>query len=152
MKPIKFALVGLFALGALAFATPAYANASGSTTQSFQTIVMASANPCTGVPGTVTLIAHNVTHLSGNTFTTTTNGSFSFVPSDYPTDPSYTGHFMTWDGGTGQPGTSTATFTSTFVVNGLGSDGSRLVFHEVAHGTLLANGTITVLFDTPTCS
>jgi hypothetical protein len=32
------------------------------------------------------------------------------------------------------------------------SDGSRLAFHEVAHGTMLANGTVKVFFDTPTCS
>jgi hypothetical protein len=167
VKPIKFALVALFALGALALATPAYASNSGSTTQihnGTQTLTPPNpqaTNPCTGAPGTLTLTFHNVTHMTlnasgGGSFTSTTNGTFSFVPTD-ATLPSYTGHFMVWDGGQTQnlgPTGPTGQFTSTgtFSVNGTGSDGSHLVFHDVFHITTLANGTVTVAFDKPTCS
>jgi hypothetical protein len=167
VKPIKFALVALFALGALAFATPAYASNSGSTTQSFGTVTTSyptdptAVNPCTGAPGTLTVTFHNVTHMTtrptgGASFTSTTNGTFSFVPAD-STLPSYTGHFVMWDGAQTQnlgPSGPTGQFTQTgtFSVNGQGSDGSHLVFHEVFHITTLANGTVTVAFDKRTCS
>jgi hypothetical protein len=93
-------------------------------------------NPCTGVPGTVTITYNAVFHFTetknGVHLTGTTTGVFTFVPDD-PAEPTYTGHFAQWFGENYNPNIDNATFT--FNVVGKGSDGSRLNFHVVSHVT-----------------
>jgi hypothetical protein len=43
----------------------------------------------------------------------------------------YTGHFASWFGGSVKP--STSVFTGIFNLNGTGTDGSRISFHDNAH-------------------
>jgi hypothetical protein len=79
-------------------------------------------NPCTGVPGTVTITYNAVFHFTetknGVHLTGTTTGVF---------------HFAQWFGENYNPNIDNATFT--FNVVGKGSDGSRLNFHVVSHVT-----------------
>lgn len=154
----------LAALGAVTvMALPAQAQGAGaiSVTQTFhnatQTFVPpdpAAVQPCTGVPGTLTLtfngVAHSTVLTSGvgagtgwATFTAT--GQFSFAGSD---GVNFTGRFTTWDG----ENFNLKNFAGTaiLVVHGTGSDGSTLTFHDVAHFSVSASG-ITLSFDKPTC-
>lgn len=140
----------LLALAAL----PASAGGQGATafTDIQHDVVMtfANPNPCTGDPGTVTTIENQVFHgtvnKTGSSFTGTSEGTFSYVPDD-PTKPSFTGHFATWFGDNLRRGVE----VSTFNVTGVGSDGSRLEFHDNTRATLNPDGTVTVTFDHATC-
>ena len=161
MFMLSRALVGLAVAGLLLFpASSAFAAGAGavSVTQTFHNATQSfpTPNPCTGDLGTVTLTYNGVAHAtfltSGvgagtgwETFTST--GDFVFTPLD-PTKPTFTGHFTTWDG----ENFNLKNFagTSTFILHGTGSDGSRLTFHDVAHFSVSASG-ITLSFDKPTC-
>lgn len=152
------------ALGAVVLmALPAQASGAGavSVTQTFhnatQKFVPPDANavqPCTGVPGTLTItyngVAHSTFLTSGvgagtgwATFTAT--GTFNFVGSD---GVNFSGRFTAWDG----ENFNLRNFATTaiLVVHGTGSDGSSLRFHDVAHMSVSASG-ITLRFDKPTC-
>jgi len=113
-----------------------------------------SRNPCTGVHGTVTLQFNAVFHKTkigpGLVHVTeTTTGSFQFTPNKVSKFPSYTGHFTQWDGFNLSAHNVNGTFT--FIVNGIGSDGSHLTFHEVAHFSMSGSGA-TLEFDKPSCA
>jgi hypothetical protein len=150
----RFAVSGLVAVAFLALiAAPAAARATSQTfhfhneTDSFPTD-----NPCSGVPGTVTVTFNGVVHMttldSGAVHgTETMTGTFSFVPDD-PSQPSYTGRFTSWDGFNANSQNFTA--TATFRVRGTGSDGSTLTFHDNAHFSVSATG-VTISFDRPRC-
>lgn len=134
----------------------ALADGNGATTftQTFHNAVatMPSANPCTGVPGTVTLTYNGVIHFTVNKagdFWDTGNqtGDFVFIPDD-ASQPSYTGHFHNWFGDSFNNRNQVDHFT--FQVNGVGSDGSTLTFHEVGHFSVSASGAVET-FDKPTC-
>jgi hypothetical protein len=123
-------------------------------TQTFVPPDPAAVNPCTGVLGTLTItyngVAHSTFLTSGvgagtgwATFTAT--GTFTFVGVDGVT---FTGRFTTWDGQNFN--LKNFATTSTFVVHGTGSDGSSLMFHDVAHFSVSASGS-TLSFDKPTC-
>ena len=156
---MKRLISSIAAIGAvLLMAVTAQASGAGavSVTQTFHnaTQTMPSNQPCTGVPGTLTLTFNGVSHFnfltSGvgagtgwGTFTAT--GTFSFVGADGVT---FTGQFMNWDGENFNLQNFAA--TSTLIVHGTGSDGSSLTFHEVAHMSVSASG-ITLSFDKPTC-
>lgn len=156
---MKRLISGLAAIGALLLMTvPAQANGAGavSVTQTFHnaTQSFASPQPCTGVPGIVTLTYNGVSHFtfltSGvgagtgwGTFTAT--GTVVFVGEDGVT---FTGHFTTWDGQNFNLQNYAA--TATFSVHATGSDGSSLVFHDNAHMSVSASG-ITLSFDKPRC-
>jgi hypothetical protein len=156
---VKRLISSIAALGAvLLMAVTAHASGAGavSVTQTFHnaTQSMSSNQPCTGVPGNLTLTFNGVSHFtfltSGvgagtgwGTFTAT--GTFSFVGEDGVT---FTGQFTNWDGENLNLKNFAA--TSTLIVHGTGSDGSSLTFHEVAHISVSASG-ITVSFDKPTC-
>lgn len=153
MRLKKLALAAICTFGLVALASPVYA---ASTQTHDGTVTMPSANPCTGAPGMVTLNYHDASHFSSNasggiSFTDTMNGKFSFVPTD-SSQPSYTGNFTSWDGGQMNGNNQETVFTATFSVKGKGSDGSHLVYHEVAHTTVTRDGTVTTSFDKPTCS
>ncbi len=105
-------------------------------------------NPCSGVKGTFTATINGVIHItklpSGQGhFTSTTTGTFTFVPKS-PSEPNYTGHFTAWDGG--NKNLQNLTFTATFSFHATGSDGSRISGHEVAHFSVSASG-VKVSFD-----
>lgn len=120
-------------------------------------------NPCTGVSGTITLTSNSIFHITvrpNNTVavTGTDTGTATFVPNDL-SQPTYTGRFTDWFGGTGtlDPNTGllyvgSETDTSHFHLTG--SDGSTIMLREVSHETITPNGTVTVMFDRPvaTCS
>ena len=111
-------------------------------------------NPCSGAPGTVTLIATNeVFHATfftnGDEFwvTGTAEGTATFTPDD-PSDVSATGHFADWFGESFNNKNDVQHFTNT--VNLQGSDGSHIVDHETAHLSTNAAGFVTVIFDRET--
>ena len=137
-------------------AVPALADGQGATTftQTFHnaTDSFATPNPCTGVPGTVTITYNGVLHFTVNKAgdfwaTGTQTGSFVLVPDD-PTQPTYTGHFTAWFGGSDNQQNEVE--HSTFTIHGTGSDGSTLQFHDTMHLSLSANGAV-VSFDKPSC-
>lgn len=110
-------------------------------------------NPCTGDPAVITIRFNAIFHITifanGTVHVTeTTTGTFLLDTID-PTKPDFSGHFTQWDGFNGNNRNATGTFT--FTINGKGTDGSTLRFHETAHFTVNANGEVTVEFDKPTC-
>lgn len=115
--------------------------------------VFASANPCTGDPGTVRAIENQVFHgtvsKTGSWFTGTVEGMFTFTP-DNPAKVTYRGHFATWFGD--ENNLRNGVEHSTLNINATGSDGSHLQFHDNAQATLNANGTVTVSFDHMSCA
>jgi hypothetical protein len=127
-------------------------------TQTFHNAVQSfpAANPCTGATGTVTLTFNGILHVTELTSgqgagtdwaTGTMTGDFLLTPDD-PTQPSFTGHFTTWFGESDN--LHNGVEHSTFSLHGVGSDGSTLHFHEVAHLSVSATGS-TIFFDKPTC-
>jgi hypothetical protein len=155
------AAVAAGAVCVLALAGPASAAGAGavSFTQHLSNVVVdqeAAANPCTGVSGTVALIADNaVAHMTvltsgqgAGTFwaTFTATGPASFVPDD-PSQPSYTGRFTIWDGENGNLNNQVETFTMSFHLTG--TDGSIVRFHETAHMNVSASGIGGISFDKP---
>jgi hypothetical protein len=98
---------------------------------------------------TITTTANAVEHVTAfddgrvhATFTET--GTFSAVPQDDPTLPSYTGKFTNW-GNFNQNG-STVNGTFTFNVRGTGSDGSTFSNHVNAHFNELPDGSVREFF------
>src|SRR5579859_5606105 len=138
-------------------ASTTLADGNGATTftQTFHNAVttMPSGNPCSGVPGDVTLTYNGVFHITSNKagdFWVTGNqtGDFSFVPS-VGGAPSYSGNFHLWFGDSSNNQNDVNHFT--FQLQGVGSDGSVLTFHETEHVSTDANGNIVVSFDKMTC-
>ena len=159
-------IASLAAIGAvLLMALPAQASGAGamSFTQTFHnaTMTIPSANPCSGAPGSLTITFNGVAHVTFLTSgvgagtgwaTFTATGDFAFTPTD-TSHPSFTGQFTAWDG----QNSNLRNFAATAIlrVNGTGSDGSSLMFHDVAHITILnplsSSPTIVVNFEKPTC-
>jgi len=160
-------IASLAAVGAVfLIAFPVQANGAGalSFTQTFHNFTQVftppapqAFNPCTGAPGTLTLVYNGVFHVnvltSGigagtgwDTFTAT--GSATFVQLDGVT---YTGHFTAWDGASA----NLQNFAATGILVGHldGSDGSSLDFHDVMHIAVLAGNppSVVVSFDKLTC-
>jgi hypothetical protein len=79
--------------------------------------------------------------------TGTVTGSFVAVPSD-GTGPTFTGRFTQWFGENSNLKNGNGTFT--FSVRGRSSDGSRILFHVVAHFSVSASG-VEVEFEKPSC-
>jgi hypothetical protein len=158
--PAAAASVAVMALLLFTIVTASAAGAGAvSYTQTFHNATDSSptANPCTAAPGTLTLTYNGVFHVteltSGQgvgTFwaTGTMTGDFVLTPDDVATQPSYSGHFATWFGDNNN--LHNGTETSTLSAHGIGSDGSTLRFHEVAHLSASASG-LTFFFDKPRC-
>ncbi len=134
----------------------ALADGNGATTftQTFHNAVdsFPNPNPCTDVPGTVTLTYNGVFHFTVNKDgdywdTGNQTGDFVFTPDD-ASQPSYTGHFHNWFGDS--INNHNQVDHMTFQLNGVGSDGSTLTLHEVAHFSVSATGMVES-FDKPTC-
>ena len=151
-------IASLAAVIALLSAGAALADAGGqgtvTITQHAQNVPLFSAavtNPCTGAPGTLSVVAANevfhVTYFTnGDEFwvTGTDEGTATFTPLD-PNGVSASGHFATWFGESGnnkndvQHGTFNLTLTNT--------DGSHVLVHETSHLSTNAAGVVTVNFD-----
>jgi hypothetical protein len=106
-------------------------------------------NPCSGEPGTLTIVVSGVIHLTdlGNGdvhMTTATTGTVTFIPDD-PDAPSFTGHLAEQLVQNENARNATVTNAENVVVHG--SDGSLGKQHVVLHVTLNANGTVTSSID-----
>ena len=156
---MKHLLTALLAALVLVFAVTTGAAAAGagavSVTQNDHNITLnfTDVNPCSGAPGIFTVTGNQVFHittLANNTFwlTGTLEGTFTFVPFD-SAQPTYTGHATSWFGDNNN--LKNGTETSTFSIHAVGSDGSRLRFHDVAHVALNASGVPVVSFDKMSC-
>jgi hypothetical protein len=155
----SFTVLGLVLL----MAAPAQASGAGavSLTQTFQNATQTfvppnpnAVNPCTGVTGPLTITYNGVAHVTFLTSgvgagtgwaTFTATGTFTFAGAD---GVNFSGHFTAWDGQNLNLQNFAA--TSILVINGTGSDGSSLSFHDVFHISASATG-ITLSFDKPTC-
>src|SRR5262245_20199795 len=142
-----FLLLGLLLVGAPSVFADTTHEKNG--TQTFVDVL-----PCAG-PGlfTITLtynaVEHESTAANGSTHETfTMTGTFTAVPMS-GTGPSYSGHFTVWDGDNGNA--QNVTFTTTFTIHAVGSDGSRISCHETAHFSVSASGLV-VAFDKPHCA
>jgi hypothetical protein len=100
--------------------------------------------PCGADPNAlydITLTYNEIDHVTTGPnsihFTMTQTGTFVAVPQD-PSLPTYTGHFMIWDGDNDNAQTASGTFT--FDLHGTGSDGSTITFNAVEHFNVDANG------------
>ena len=107
-------------------------------------------NPCSGAPGTLTIVLSGVLHttdLGDGTVhrIVTTTGTVTFVPDD-PSQPSYSGHLTERFGQNVNASNSTITVADNIVLHG--SDGSLGKQHILFHLTVNANGTVTSSIDT----
>jgi hypothetical protein len=129
-----------------ALLAPAAAFAAQTTTIHFtHTESRAEHNPCSGAPGTLTIMLSGVIHttdLGDGTVqrTTTTTGTVSFVPDD-PSQASFSGHLAESDSQITKPRNAIVTNAENVVVHG--SDGSLGKQHILIHQTVNANGTVT---------
>jgi hypothetical protein len=129
-----------------ALLTPAAALATETTTMHFSgTDARASVNPCSGAPGTLTIVFSGVIHttdLEDGTFhvTVTTTGTVTFVPDD-PSQASFTGHLAESSGEIVNARNLTTTNAENVIVHG--SDGSLGKQHILIRTTVNANGTVT---------
>jgi hypothetical protein len=136
-------------LSAALFA-PAAAFATETDTIHFSdTVSRAELNPCSGAPGTLTIVLSGVIHttdLENGTVhvTATTTGTVTFVPDD-PTQESFAGHLAE----SSSYNVNTSNFTITNAENVIlhGSDGSLGKQHILFHLTVNANGTVTSSID-----
>jgi hypothetical protein len=113
------------------------------------TVSRAERNPCSGAPGTLTIVLSGVrqtTDLGDGTVQQieTTSGTVTFVPDD-PSQASFTGHLAEWSGGNTNARNATVTNAENVIVHG--SDGSLGKQHLLIHSTLNANGTVTSSID-----
>ena len=106
-------------------------------------------NPCSGAPGTLTILLSGVMHITdlgdGTVHrTTTTTGRVSFVPDD-PGQASFSGHLAGSQSQITNPSNATSTNAENVVLHG--SDGSLGKQHILTHLTVNASGTVTSSFE-----
>ena len=106
-------------------------------------------NPCSGAPGTLTIVLSGVLHttdLGDGTvqMTITTTGTVTFVPDD-PSQASFTGHLAGSSSKIVNARNATTTNAENVVVHG--SDGSLGKQHILSHVTVNADGTVTASID-----
>ena len=141
-------LMGLTLSAALV--APAAASAAQTETIHFSgTDSRASANLCSGVPGTLTIVFSGVLHTTGladgtSHVTGTMTGTVTFIPDD-PSQPSYTGHLTEWFGENLNSSNSTSTVADNIVLHG--SDGSLGMQHILMHLTVNPDGTVASSID-----
>ena len=148
----QWLLAGLTSLTlAVGLIAPAAASAAEAETIHFSgTDSRASANLCSGAPGTLTIVFSGVLHTTEladdiSHQTSTMTGTVTFVPDD-PGQPSYTGHLTEWFG----VNQDSSNATTTTVANNIvlhGSDGSLGKLHILVHLTVNANATVTSSID-----
>jgi len=147
----RHALALLVVVGMLLFpASSAFADPGGVVTFTNnvrnKTNTFVDVNPCTGDPASITNTFNQVLHttlfVSGpnaGTFhvTGTATGDFVLDTID-PTKPDFTGHVASWFGVNSNRSSEAA--TATFNFHGVGSDGSRLRGHLLAHVNVTPSG------------
>ena len=118
------------------------------------TQTLAEPNPCTGSVIVGTFDTNSVFHVtyfvdSDETWLTSTEEDrFSGV--DQSTGVAYTGHDTFWGNYNLNRQNSNDTFTGS--IHAIGSDGTAITYHEVAHITMLPDGNVAVSFDKPSVS
>ena len=101
--------------------------------------------PLYTITTTSNLVEHETVFADGRVHATfTQTGTFTAVPLEDPSLPSYTGKFTVW-GGFNQNG-STVNGTFTFNVRGTGSDGSTFSNSNVDHFNVRPDGTVNEFF------
>ena len=145
---------GLLAAGLLSFAAPAFAQPPTNVTthekglvETFVDVIPACDED--GAPYTITTTSNLVTHETifddGRVHATfTQTGTFSAVPLEDPSLPSFTGKFTQW-GGFNQSG-QTVNGTFTFNLHGTGSDGSTVSINFMDHFNVRPDGTVNEFF------
>ena len=151
---ICVSLIAALGLATFASTASAQANEAQTITQVGNGVqIMPTPNPCTRVPGTLTVTFKDIFHLTvnatgGEEATLAITGSALFVPDD-PNQPTYTGRFTLFFGH--EINLQNEVERKTSNIEAVGSDGSRLNFHENADVTMNANGVVTVSFDKLSC-
>jgi hypothetical protein len=145
---------GLLAAGLLAIAAPAFAQPPTNVTthekglvETFVDVIPTceEGGPLYTITTTSNLVMHETTFDDGRVHATfTQTGTFSAVPLEDASLPSFTGKFTIW-GGFNQNG-KTVNGTFTFNLSGTGSDGSTLSFHTMEHFNVRADGTVNEFF------
>ena len=145
---------GLFVVGLLPFAGPAFAQPPTNVTTHEKGLVETFVDVIPmceegGPPYTITttsnLVMHETVFDDGRVHATfTQTGKFSAVPLEDPSLPSFTGSFTQW-GGFNQNG-STVNGTFTFSVRGTGSDGSKVRTNLVEHFNERPDGSVNEFF------
>ncbi len=151
-RNLSFVCAVSFLLLSVSVAAPAWAAVATTIHVKDVTMTFPAANPCTGANATVTITVNGVFHVTmispdRNHVAGTETGTFVLAPVD-PTQPTYTGHITTRFGANVDP--NRMVLTSTFGIRGVGSDGSTLRFHDVAH-VLLGDTGVVHFFDKPRC-
>jgi hypothetical protein len=101
--------------------------------------------PLYTITTTSNLVEHETAFDDGRVHATfTQTGTFTAVPLEDPSLPSYTGKFTVW-GGFNENG-STVNGTFTFNVRGTGSDGSTFSNSNVDHFNVRPDGTVNEFF------
>lgn len=143
-------------LGLIAPAASAAPGGSGHTvtiTQHFHgDQALAVINPCSFDPlagsETTNLVNHETFFPASDEAWGTFTEEDSFTLTDQVTGATFTGHDVTWFGFSVNRNNAEQGFTSS--VHATGSDGTSVTMHEVAHMTMLPDGTLVVNFDKPT--
>jgi hypothetical protein len=156
MRKTRFALSAVAATAVAALTLAATAAAGGTHTQSMTqnfhgTQTSTDLNPCNGDTVDLNLDSNIVFHItyfpSSDEEWSTFTEEDKFTASDEGTGVVYTGHSTFWGNFNMNRQNSNSTFTST--IRGTGSDGSTILYHEVGHYTMFADGHIVVSFDKP---
>lgn len=101
--------------------------------------------PLYTITTTSNLIEHETIFDDGRVHATfTQTGTFSAVPLEDPTLPSYIGKFTVWGGFNANGSTVNGTFT--FSARGTGSDGSTFSNHSVEHFNVRPSGSANEFF------
>ena len=146
MRPRRLlAFLPALMLSAMLLAPTAAFAAETQTIRFSATESRAALNPCSGAPGTLTIMLSGVVHttdLGDGTvqMTTTTTGTVTFVPDD-PSQASFSGHLAESKSEITNRNNATETNAENVVVHG--SDGSLGKQHILSHTTVNANGTVT---------
>ncbi len=142
------------AVGLLVVAVPAFAAPPTTTTthekglvETFVDVVPTceGGGPLYTITTTSNSVFHETVFADGRVHATfTQTGTFSAVPLEDPSLPSYTGKFTQW-GGFNENGT-TVNGTFTFNIRGVGSDGSTFTNHHVEHFNVRPDGSVNEFF------
>jgi hypothetical protein len=147
VKPIKFALVALFALGALAFATPA--SASSVTQTGHGVTIDVGPSGCSQAPGDLVItgngVIHNNSNSTGDWFTETIEGTATIGATQW------SGRATAWQGFEFNNNGNVQVGHFTLDAHGTLADGTSLSIHEQAQFTL-THGVTTVFNMTARCS
>jgi hypothetical protein len=145
---------GLLAAGLLSIAAPAFAQPPTNQTfhekgvvETFVDVIPTceEGGPLYTITTTSNLVGHETIFDDGRIHATfTQTGTFSAVPLEDASLPSFSGKFTTW-GNFNQNGT-TVNGTFTFNVHGTGSDGSTVSFHVNGHFNARPDGTVNEFF------